>query len=921
MPLKREYLGLDRPPLVGAADYLLNRWADGAAANLRHVIVVVPGNRAGRRLLEILVEQCERRRLVLTPPLIETVGQLPEQLYRPRFPFASELTQRLVWAEALRAMPVESLAPVIPRPPQRDEIERWMELGDLLRRQHQELAADGLDFEAVAAQGPRLDDFVDTQRWNVLHELQQDYLRRLDDLQLWDVQKARLVAVEQRECATDREIVLVGTVDMNVTLRKMLDQVADRVTGLVFGLEEWRDRFDEYGCLVPEQWTTAPVGIQSDQVVIVDGPAEQAAAVRRLMAEFDGDYGSDEVVIGVPDEGLVPDIQRVLASSQVTARWGPGPLVTDLPLIHLIRTVGRYLDLGRYVDFAALLRHTDIGEWLARSGIEASVLDELDKYYQDHLPYHLTGDWLGGPQRYLELRAAWQAIQTLLAGLRQAPRPIADWRSPILELLAEVYGDRELDRGNSSDRLTLEACEAVRDALDDQAQVPASFMPTATASTAIRWLIDELQRTTAPAAADPHSVEMLGWLELPLDDAPALIVTTFNEGFVPSSVNSDLFLPNSLRRQLGITDNDRRFARDAYAVGVLVAVRESLHFIVAGHNREGDPLVPSRLLFAVDGVTAAQRASEYFKRPAEVPKNSLEGSANDSNTVRLEIPRPRPLTKPVTELSVTSLRDYKACPYRFYLRHVLHLESIDDDAQEMDGRVFGTLAHDVLRIFGAHPARDSSDVQEVAGVLDRALDESVRRLFGRQSQPAVRVQIEQLRIRFKELAAKQAAWCAAGWRIEFTELSPPKDQPAVLEVDGVPFYLRGRIDRIDFHAAKGERIIWDYKTSDSAQTPQATHCQKGEWIDWQLPLYRHLAHATGITGPLKLGYINLPKDTRKTEMIVAEWDEAMLAEADRTACDIIRCVRREEFWPPTRPAPDFAEDFAAICQDGVLGRD
>ncbi len=35
--------------------------------------------------------------------------------------------------------------------------------------------------------------------------MQTAYLATLDALQLWDVQTARLVAIQQRECQTDRE--------------------------------------------------------------------------------------------------------------------------------------------------------------------------------------------------------------------------------------------------------------------------------------------------------------------------------------------------------------------------------------------------------------------------------------------------------------------------------------------------------------------------------------------------------------------------------------------------------------------------------------------------------------------------------------------------------------------------------------------
>ena len=76
----------------------------------------------------------------------------------------------------------------------------------------------------------------------ILQGTGEEYLAVLDD------QTARLKAIEFHECQTDRDVVLLGAVDLNVTMRKMLDQVADRVTALIFAPEDWQSRFDEHGC-------------------------------------------------------------------------------------------------------------------------------------------------------------------------------------------------------------------------------------------------------------------------------------------------------------------------------------------------------------------------------------------------------------------------------------------------------------------------------------------------------------------------------------------------------------------------------------------------------------------------------------------------------------------------------------------------
>ncbi|HLA85671.1 MAG TPA: hypothetical protein VJL29_12840, partial [Thermoguttaceae bacterium] len=59
MPIKREFLGWDRPGLSLAVDWLIDRFGTPDALDLGRAIVAVPGGRAGRRLLERLVEVAE----------------------------------------------------------------------------------------------------------------------------------------------------------------------------------------------------------------------------------------------------------------------------------------------------------------------------------------------------------------------------------------------------------------------------------------------------------------------------------------------------------------------------------------------------------------------------------------------------------------------------------------------------------------------------------------------------------------------------------------------------------------------------------------------------------------------------------------------------------------------------------------------
>ena len=76
-------------------------------------------------------------------------------------------------------------------------------------------------------------------------------------------------------------------------------------------------------------------------------------------------------------------------------------------------------------------------------------------------------------------------------------------------------------------------------------------------------------------------------------------------------------------------------------------------------------------------------------------------------------------------MRVTEFRDYLACPYRYYLRHVLGLKGLTDSAAELDGAAFGSLAHEVLARLGTVPPAAATDAEAVRRQLDELLDKTV----------------------------------------------------------------------------------------------------------------------------------------------------------------------------------------------------
>ena len=99
MDVQLHWIDWSRPALRSAVQWLAEKFCDRTLAtpalDLSNFIIVTPGTRSRHRLLELLIQISDQQGLLFTPPQLTTVGQLPEQLYLPGRPFASELTQQV----------------------------------------------------------------------------------------------------------------------------------------------------------------------------------------------------------------------------------------------------------------------------------------------------------------------------------------------------------------------------------------------------------------------------------------------------------------------------------------------------------------------------------------------------------------------------------------------------------------------------------------------------------------------------------------------------------------------------------------------------------------------------------------------------------------------------------------------------------
>lgn len=918
MPVRRHFLPWDQPLLPQVVKFLSGDWPGTGPLDLSSLRVVVPTRQAGRRLREALAAHAGAAGQAVFPPQVLT----PEAVIASAPGSASRLESLLAWARTLQGADFAACRDVFPTDPPAPSLSWGLRVAEQLLAVQTTLAEAGLRLADVA--GRAGDDLPEAARWRQLAELERSYDALLRDRGLRDSQADKIAAARAPVAASGGgRIILAGTPDPTPLALAALEAHAafQPVDVLVFAPAAEAAAFDGWGRPVTAGWQDRVLDLPefSARVRLCADPPEQAEAIAILAEAYRPPEGL--LALGVADPELAPALESALIRRGFEPFNPEGRPRWQDALYHLIAALAEIAREPVFDAVEALGRSPAILDFLSDrlgAGFSAAQwLEGLDELRARHLPADLAGarERAGELDRFPLLAAALGEVEALRAGLADA-----DFAAAATAPLRTVFGARRLELANPSDARLEEGAVAWTTTVRECAAAAADLAPADLWELALRLFREGKVADEKPAGA----LELQGWLELLWEDAPHLVVAGMNDGSVPDAVAGDAFLPESLRERLGLKTNADRLARDAYLLQALASSRAGggrLDLLFGKASAAGDPLRPSRLLLRCREDELPARVDALF-RP-------LQPSGTPLAWTRAWRLKPPPDLAVPSRVAVTALRDWLACPFRFYLRHVLDLRPFDAAKSELDDLDFGTLCHAALEAMGRRPElRECADPVRLREFLSAELDRRIRARFGDALTVPLIIQREAARQRLGQAAAVQARECEAGWRIVDVE------RKIGLEIEGLR--VTGKIDRIDRHRDSGAIRVLDYKTSDTAKAPREVHLRAPRadetplpeavyagggpariWADLQLPFYRQ-SLAAEFPGPIACGYFNLPKAAGETRLALWEDDSPGLGlSAAACAAAVCRAIRAGEFWPPNEEIDRDHDDFATLFHHGA----
>ncbi len=450
----------------------------------------------------------------------------------------------------------------------------------------------------------------------------------------------------------------------------------------------------------------------------------------------------------------------------------------------------------------------------------------------------------------------------------------------------------------------------------------------------LAWLTHLASRKVVQiGAAEDAGIQIMGTIESRGLDFDKLYILGMDDRSLPEPVRPLPFLDSTERKlvQGGTAKSQYEFAKRTF--DHLMALSPEIT-LLRSEMEDLKPLAPSP--FWPD--TEEKRSIDIWNEPepswlrAGWLRSSYEGLHEE---ITYEPPSERLLDLDCIPGSVSVSRFQKAiiCPFRFFVEGILKMETLEEIEPDVSPREKGNRIHRALALFTQRLRERKMDLirDEALGLLTACVDDALhnvadkphweverRRWIGIDGDPEGGILTDWL-------DHERERWLE-GWRC-VAEESAFDD----LTVAGLPFTLKGRIDRADF-SEEGGVLLWDYKTG----TPSTVADIVTRLKDPQLAIYLLALLSGGIVAlepyinsgtPFSAGYIRL-KSSGDIRIFPVKGIEASLEDWTAAMAKLGELLGAGDFRPEPFPVSEVTDPYKTcekcpaitLCRMGVLGR-
>lgn len=408
------------------------------------------------------------------------------------------------------------------------------------------------------------------------------------------------------------------------------------------------------------------------------------------------------------------------------------------------------------------------------------------------------------------------------------------------------------------------------------------------------------------ASHEPDSgsgIPMQSVLNARLIPARGIYVLDVGDGIFPGWSEPQPVWNGGLRRRLGLPAEGHRYRQERQALELLAETGEHVWFIA--DSSRGEVRWPGFLdrYVVISPTELPVLPNQWFTtegRSGQWYRSWWQDPGWNDYTGRITMPTDGSMM--CLEGSPSSLEEFGACPYRYFLHRILGLQTPDtqEDGNLVSPGIWGKIAHGALERVVAWRMQKKDD-----GLLDQMIQQAVGEELRRTPLPAGTLPMMAAYVR-RSLVAEIIE---ALYRMDQTLPTPVEVQSErsitwSVQAGAYRWVLQGRVDRID-RVSDQDWTLLDYKTG-KLENPNKVRPH-----NLQLPLYHEAV--TGIThgDPERLkGF--LVGVSQKNEFEVKQLEGPMEGVYHKSH-DILEGIAHRITSGQFYPVPDSREDPCRVC--------
>lgn len=310
-------------------------------------------------------------------------------------------------------------------------------------------------------------------------------------------------------------------------------------------------------------------------------------------------------------------------------------------------------------------------------------------------------------------------------------------------------------------------------------------------------------------------LQIMGMLESRNLDFETVLLTSVNEGILPSGKSNNSFIPFDIKKMYGLPTYKEKDAVYTYHFYRLLQRAKNIHLV---YNTEPDVLEGGEVSRLIRQLLADSNISKYITETIafpeiKSPKKKVVSIQKDAHLMEL--------IKGIAAygFSPTSLSNYIRNPLDFYKKNILKINELEEVEETVAANTFGTIVHETLDELYQPFVNTFLEAEQLKALLPK-INSTVRKHFAIHYK---NVSLEEGKnliafnvvLKYVENFIKLEIESAKKHKIKIIGLE--LSLKTAINVPGVnfPVHIKGKLDRID--EIDGVLRVIDYKTGKVEQ--------------------------------------------------------------------------------------------------------